>query len=70
VIWLKDAEKRLEAKTAKGKKTADDEKTAAELKKMREKRETWIATLKAGRSPFDDQTLMDLRREEGGSEGE
>jgi WD40 repeat protein len=70
---LKGKEKALEAKAAEDKKAGDDEKSAedekaaAVLKKMRQKREAWIATLKAGQSPFDKQTLMDLRRE-GGAE--
>jgi WD40 repeat protein len=63
VIWLNGLEKReLEAKTADGKKNA------AEFRKMREKREEWIQKLKSGHNPFDESTLMSLRREQGASE--
>jgi WD40 repeat protein len=41
---------------------------ADEWKKMREEREKWIAKLKSGQSPFDDETLKTLRREKPPSE--
>ena len=58
--WLRGLEKReLEAKTDEGKENA------VAYKKMREKRQEWIEKLKSDQNPFDDATLMSLRREEG-----
>jgi hypothetical protein len=57
VIWLKALEKNsLEKETKEGKKIA------AGYKKLREKREDWIALLKSDRNPFGNPlTLQHLR---------
>jgi WD40 repeat protein len=58
VEWLKSLEKdALEAKTDQGRENA------AAYEKMRNKREEWIRKLESKQNPFDDSTLISLRRE-------
>ena len=66
VIWLKTEEEKAEKAKEESSSQAEKEKherIATEWKKMRVEREEWIAKLKSGQNPIDNETLKTLRRE-------